>query len=221
MLSISRVPPIRTAIDTSAGRSMIVQLLERVRRRRRSRSRSRRAARPRSAAPWRDGSRVRRARPPRTAARASASLGCSTSAAVRSSRLQVDVAAAQREAVGLPHDRQADDLDGRSRSRTIRRITASCCASLRPKYARCGWTMLQSLSTTVVTPRKCAGRLAPSSRAVSPSTCDVGAVAVRVHLLHGRREDDVDALVLEQREVARLVARIAREVLVRARTAPG
>ena len=46
---------------------------------------------------------------------------------------------------------------GRSRSRTIRRRTATCCASFWPKNATSGATMLNSLQTTVQTPSKCAG----------------------------------------------------------------
>ena len=52
---------------------------------------------------------------------------------------EVGVAARHREAVGLADERAADDRrPGRSRSAVMRRITASCWASLRPKYARHG-----------------------------------------------------------------------------------
>ena len=47
----------------------------------------------------------------------------------------------------------------------------ACCASLRPKYAKCGCTISSSFSTTVVTPRKWPGRDLPSSRSLNPSTC--------------------------------------------------
>ena len=43
---------------------------------------------------------------------------------------------------------------GIDRSRTIRRITASCCASFSPKYAEHAPTVSNSLATTVATPRK-------------------------------------------------------------------
>ena len=43
---------------------------------------------------------------------------------------------------------------GKFRSRTICRMTAACWASFCPKYALCGWTALNNLATTVVTPRK-------------------------------------------------------------------
>jgi hypothetical protein len=57
---------------------------------------------------------------------------------------------------------------GRSRSRTIRRTTSTCCASFAPKNATSGCTMFSSFDTTVVTPWKCSGpRWAPSSRSVS------------------------------------------------------
>src|SRR6185312_4963940 len=51
---------------------------------------------------------------------------------------------------------------GTFRSRTRRRITATCCASFWPKYARSGRTMLNSLRQTVATPRKWPGRALPS-----------------------------------------------------------
>ena len=53
---------------------------------------------------------------------------------------------------------------------TIRRMIASCCASFSPKYARSGWTIPNSFSTTVATPRKCPGRCAPHRCA--PNTGD-------------------------------------------------
>ena len=50
---------------------------------------------------------------------------------------------------------------GRLRSSAMRVITASCCASLRPKNAAHGPTIANSFVTTVVTPSKCVGRAAP------------------------------------------------------------
>src|SRR6266545_4436262 len=50
------------------------------------------------------------------------------------------------------------------RSRAIRWIRASCCASFSPRYAAAGPTAWNSLATTVATPRKWPGRMAPSSR---------------------------------------------------------
>ena len=55
----------------------------------------------------------------------------------------------------------------RFRSRTMRRITAACCASFWPKYARCGRTMLKSFRQTVATPRKWPGRASPSAPALA------------------------------------------------------
>ena len=53
----------------------------------------------------------------------------------------------------------------------MRRMTSACWASFWPKYAMSGPTMLKSLATTVVTPRKCSGpRAAPSSTSLSPVT---------------------------------------------------
>ena len=57
-----------------------------------------------------------------------------------------------------------------SRSRAIFRSTATWAASFCPKNATSGWTISNSLLTTVATPRKCPGRDAPSSFPLSPST---------------------------------------------------
>ncbi len=46
----------------------------------------------------------------------------------------------------------------------------ACWASFCPNAATCGWITCSSFSTTVVTPRKWPGRLAPSKRADGPST---------------------------------------------------
>ena len=59
----------------------------------------------------------------------------------------------------------------------MRRTTASCWKSLRPKYARHGPTIESSLATTVVTPSKWVGRAAPHIPSVSPATCTVVRVA--------------------------------------------
>ncbi len=58
----------------------------------------------------------------------------------------------------------------KSRSAAIRRTTASCCQSFSPKTARCGRTAWKSFVTTVVTPRKCPGRVFPQSGTVSAAT---------------------------------------------------
>ena len=57
----------------------------------------------------------------------------------------------------------------RFRSRTRRRITATCWASFCPKNAMCGATMLKSFVQMVATPRKCPGRCAPSRSWAGPS----------------------------------------------------
>ena len=68
----------------------------------------------------------------------------------------------QRQAVGLAHRRHRPMSTGKSRSRTIRRISSSCCASFWPKYAHRRPTRCSSLPTTVSTPSKWPGRDAPS-----------------------------------------------------------
>ena len=56
------------------------------------------------------------------------------------------------------------------KSRTMRRIIATCAASFCPKNAASGSTMLNSFATTVATPRKCPAREPPSNLSLSPST---------------------------------------------------
>ena len=84
----------------------------------------------------------------------------------------------------------------------MRRMTASCWASLRPKYARHGPTIENSLATTVVTPSKWVGRLAPHSPAVSPSTCTVVRAPVGYISSTDGSEQHVDALGLGHGGVA-------------------
>ena len=67
---------------------------------------------------------------------------------------------------------------GMFRSRTMARMSVSCCRSLRPNAARSGWTMWNSLATTVSTPAKCPGRIAPSHRASSASSPGRGPTGV-------------------------------------------
>ena len=55
-------------------------------------------------------------------------------------------------------------LTGKIKSSVICRMTAACCQSFAPNTATFGCTKLNSLATTVVTPRKCVGRDAPSIR---------------------------------------------------------
>ena len=56
---------------------------------------------------------------------------------------------------------------GRSRSRTKRRTTASCCASFSPRNSTSGCTTPSSLVTMTATPSKWLGREAPSKLSVS------------------------------------------------------
>ena len=56
---------------------------------------------------------------------------------------------------------------GRSRSRTQRRTTASCCASFSPRNSTSGCTTPSSLVTMTATPSKWLGREAPSKLSVS------------------------------------------------------
>lgn len=49
----------------------------------------------------------------------------------------------------------------------MRRTIASCWKSLRPNTATSGRVAPNSFVTTVVTPRKCPGRMGPSNRSAS------------------------------------------------------
>ena len=103
---------------------------------------------------------------------------------------------------------------GRSRSRTKRRTTASCWASFSPRNSTSGCTMSRSLVTTRATPSKWPGREAPSNvSGERPAHVNAGGEAARVHLAGLRREDDRDARLLQEAQVAGLVARILVEVL--------
>ena len=105
----------------------------------------------------------------------------------------------------------------KARSRTMARITASCCQSFSPKMATCGRVRLKSLATTVATPRKWPGRLAPQSPWLDPLDVHPGLVVGREHQGRvGRRQHQVDAGLGAGGQVAGQVARIAREVLGRA-----
>ena len=103
----------------------------------------------------------------------------------------------------------------------MRRTTASCCASLRPKYARHGPTIENSFATTVVTPSKWPGRLAPHSPSVSPSTCTVVRAPVGYISATVGMNSTSTPSALGDRGVALEIARVRAEVLGRARTAWG
>ena len=108
-----------------------------------------------------------------------------------------------------------------ARSATIRRSTATCCASFWPKKARSGRTIVNSLRQTVATPRKWPGRCSPSSDRAELGHLDPGLVAGRVHLGGGRREDDVDARLACGFEVALPRRAGSRSGRPARRTAPG
>ena len=58
---------------------------------------------------------------------------------------------------------------GKLRSRTSARSSVACCKSFWPKTATSGCTRLNSLDTTVSTPAKCPGLIAPSQRSAIAS----------------------------------------------------
>ena len=82
----------------------------------------------------------------------------------------------------------------KSRSRAMRRMTATCCRSFRPKNATSGWTWRKSFATTVATPRKWPGRAAPSPPSETSGDLDGGGKARRVELAGVGQEEQVHAL---------------------------
>ena len=99
-----------------------------------------------------------------------------------------------------------------ARSRIRRRMTSTCWASFCPKYAWVGWTIVKSLRTIVATPRKCPGRCTPSRIEPSSRHLDPRLEPGRVHLVGGRREDEVYAGLARELEIVSLVVRVALEV---------
>ena len=105
---------------------------------------------------------------------------------------------------------------GKFRSRTMRRMTRNCWPSFSPNTAMSGSTMLNSLATTVATPRKWPGRVAPHRPRDNDLLDDVDAVIRRVHAsVDFRVKNDVGARLPAQRLVALEIARVCRQVLVR------
>ena len=154
--------------------------------------------------------------PPSNASRIAKSARESTRARLRSSGVEIRVAARQRDAVRLAHRGRDDELEsGKSRSRTIARMSVACWMSFWPKIATSGWTMLKSFATTVSTPVKWPGRDAPSHRDASAVGTTDTARPGAIQLIGLRREQEVHAARFRQSRVAVAVARIAREVLVR------
>ena len=72
--------------------------------------------------------------------------------------------------------------------------------------------MEKSFSTIVATPRKWSGAEASFEDRAELGDVDPGLEAGRVHLLRRGREDDVDARLLGELEVTRLVAGVAAEI---------
>ncbi len=102
---------------------------------------------------------------------------------------------------------------GKFRSAMRRRITATCWASFCPKYARSGCDDLEELGHDGRHPAE----VSRTSRRFQPfgehsRRLNVGGEARGIHLIGGRGEDRVDAHALQQGEVARQIAWIAREV---------
>src|SRR3954447_10391805 len=121
-----------------------------------------RVASPRIASVSRSPARTRRAAASNARERISAASRCAGDRYA----LRLDIASPS----GSRTSGQPTTSTGRSRSATMRVITASCWASLRPKNARHGPAIANSLATTVVTPSKCVGRAAPQRPSVSPAT---------------------------------------------------
>ena len=218
-LSIRRVSPTRAASASSTSPSSTSTRRELVRgaRPRRTRARPRARSRPVARTTVDERRRVALARDDGVGARLRAHA-TSTSAARRCSAREVRVAARQREPVGLAHDRAARrPRPAGSGRRPAAAITASCCASLRPKNAVHGPVIAKSLVTTVATPSKCVGRAAPHRSAVSPSTCTVvsGRPLGYISATDGANTTSTPSR-RALREIAGEVARVAVEVFARA-----
>ena len=104
---------------------------------------------------------------------------------------------------------------GIDRSATIRRTTTSCWKSFSPKNAWHGPTIENSFATTVATPAKCVGRLAPSSPSLIPPTVTVVAIGVGYISTGSGWNTRSAPASLDQRKVSGQVARIGLQVLVR------
>ena len=187
-LSISRVAPTRAASATSTSPSSRLDRAQIARRRAPRRTRGRRAARAPTVRLHDAGNRLRialaaddcvrgRAQRPGQHGRRRALFG-----------REIGVAARQREPSGSRTSGQPTTSTGRSRSAAMRRTTASCCASLRPKYARHGPTIENSF----VDDRRDAVEVRRARRAaqVLGEARDVHGRQrrARVHLVDGRRE---------------------------------
>ena len=98
----------------------------------------------------------------------------------------------------------------RFRSRTTCFTTATCCASLRPKYARSGRDDREQLHAD----RRDAAEVAGAVLALEPlggaGRLDPRREAGRVELVGGRREEEVDAGLGRDALVAGEVARVRR-----------
>ena len=105
---------------------------------------------------------------------------------------------------------------GRSRSRAILRTTASCCASLRPKYASARPDDREQLGDHRRDPVEVAGAARTAEAVGEPPDVDGGSRFLGVHLVHRGREEQVDAFGRCRGRIASLVTRVAGEILVRA-----
>ena len=75
-------------------------------------------------------------------------------------------------------------------------------------------TELSSLRTTVATPRKCPGRLAPHKPSARPSDLDGHRGRPRVHFRNGRYERHVHAVALADNQVGIDISGIAAQVVL-------
>ena len=189
-LSISRTPPTHTARASSVGAAHLLHLRPASRDRAARRTRAAPAARRAITAAAR--STTDRAaglaaapRPPRPRRARAARRPPPAAPRPTSSRLRLDSARpSASRTVGTPTISMP-----KSRSAVMRRITASCCQSFSPNTATCGRTAWNSFVTTVVTPRKCPGRVRAAERLGEPRHLDGRGEALGVHGARRRRVD--------------------------------
>ena len=121
----------------------------------------------------------------------------------------MDVARRQRQAVGLADGRAGDDL---GRDREVARHLADDHDLLRVLLAEVGVLRADDAEQDGHHGRDAVEVAGPGGALERPGErpdVDDGVEAGRVDLLDRRRPDEVDALGLADREVARLVARVA------------
>src|SRR5207302_9959076 len=132
------------------------------------------------------------------------------------STVQVEVPAGHREAVGLANDVASDhgdgEVQGARKPLDDDKLLRVLAAEIRPA----GSGDVEELGDDGGDTVEVTGPCAAAQLAADLADRDPERIRVRIHLVHVWMEDDVNAFRFAQREVAVEVARVRREVLVRA-----